>query len=285
MKKKMMAAALLWCGSIPVASEARDWPDAGGWSISESEDFCMMYLEYEGKGDTGLAVAIKTNGDVIAHISNSGWSAKKYQEYEITWELLGAASYTGPAFGSGERDESRKGFSAVFNPDFVDNFARATSLRVMRGDIVVDQLSLTGSAAAVAMTRKCVAHVKALRAAEQREKDRLAHIADDPFRIERTDAEAEKYGALNPTPRGNPGAWITPDDYPSSALREKRQGSVGFALAIGPDGSVSRCTLTSSSGSSDLDSETCRILSQRARFEPSDSGKTYRDAVDWRIPE
>jgi len=92
-------------------------------------------------------------------------------------------------------------------------------------------------------------------------------------------------------PKGRPGEWVTTDDYPARALREERQGTTGFRLTIGPDGSVTSCTVTSSSGSSDLDETACRLLPRRARFKPAlgTDGKpmadTYSSRIVWRIPE
>src|SRR3546814_985901 len=47
-----------------------------------------------------------------------------------------------------------------------------------------------------------------------------------------------KQAAKPASPRGNPGTWVTPDDYPSRALREEREGTTGFKLAIDANGKV-----------------------------------------------
>lgn len=72
----------------------------------------------------------------------------------------------------------------------------------------------------------------------------------------------------NPVPRGNPGRWVSNDDYPSRAIREEAQGTVRFTLTVGPDGRASDCQVTSSSGNSSLDETACRLLRQRSRFDP-----------------
>ena len=72
----------------------------------------------------------------------------------------------------------------------------------------------------------------------------------------------------NPVPKGNPGRWVSNDDYPSRAIREEAQGTVRFTLTVGPDGRASDCRVTGSSGNSSLDETACRLLRQRARFDP-----------------
>jgi protein TonB len=92
-------------------------------------------------------------------------------------------------------------------------------------------------------------------------------------------------------PKGNPGDWVTSDDYPPSALRNNEAGSTGFRLDIGPDGRVTNCTVTSSSGSPDLDQTACRLLPRRGRFTPAKDAAgngiatTYSSSVRWQIPK
>ena len=91
-------------------------------------------------------------------------------------------------------------------------------------------------------------------------------------------------------PRGNPGTWATTNDYPSRALREERAGTTGFKVNVGPDGRVTDCQITSSSGHADLDEATCANVRRRARFTPATDGEgqptsgTYSNRVRWVIP-
>lgn len=59
------------------------------------------------------------------------------------------------------------------------------------------------------------------------------------------------------------------DDYPVAAMRAEEQGTVGFHVDIAADGSVTRCRITSTSGSARLDQATCDILSVRAHYLPA----------------
>ena len=91
--------------------------------------------------------------------------------------------------------------------------------------------------------------------------------------------------------RANLASYITNDDYPSSALRNEEQGTTGFRLDVGADGRVSGCSVTASSGSSALDTATCRLLRSRARFTPAtdSTGAKTSDSVSgrirWQMPE
>jgi periplasmic protein TonB len=90
--------------------------------------------------------------------------------------------------------------------------------------------------------------------------------------------------------RGNLLNLFSSEDYPESALRSSAEGTTTVRLSIGTSGRVTGCDVVSSSGHSDLDNATCRILSSRARFTParnsdgSPTNDTYTQRVTWRLP-
>lgn len=97
--------------------------------------------------------------------------------------------------------------------------------------------------------------------------------------------------AVGAKPKGTPGEWVTPDDYPPGALRNNEAGVTGFKLDIDGSGKVTNCTVTASSGFPDLDQTACRLLPRRARFSPAKDASgagmasTYSSAVRWQIPK
>lgn len=81
------------------------------------------------------------------------------------------------------------------------------------------------------------------------------------------------------------------DDYPMEAIRNNQQGTVGYRLTVNRRGRVSDCAIVQSSGSKILDEQTCRILSNRARFQPARDvngkriGDTYSGRIRWELPK
>lgn len=91
-------------------------------------------------------------------------------------------------------------------------------------------------------------------------------------------------------PRGNPASWATDADYPQKAIVQEKQGTTGFRVTVGADGRVIDCTVTSSSGSPELDDATCKNVSRRARFKPAlangqPTQGTYSNRIRWVLPE
>ena len=94
----------------------------------------------------------------------------------------------------------------------------------------------------------------------------------------------------DPQPRRPAQAYVTADDYPPSALAQRQEGIVAFALEIAANGRVNQCVVVESSGSMALDAATCRIMRSRSRFTPAvDSNGnpavgSISDSVEWRLP-
>ncbi|MDE2412943.1 MAG: TonB family protein, partial [Sphingomonadales bacterium] len=100
-----------------------------------------------------------------------------------------------------------------------------------------------------------------------------------------------KFQPKNPTPKGNPGSWANSNDYPSGPLRRNEEGVTRFRVSVGADGRVASCDVTGSSGSSELDSTTCSLISRRGRFNPATNGEgeaiagSWSSSVRWQIPK
>lgn len=93
-----------------------------------------------------------------------------------------------------------------------------------------------------------------------------------------------------PTPLGNPGEWVTTEDYPTEALRQEWQGAVSFTLDVDKAGRVENCTVVVSSGHELLDVTACNLITQRAIFQPATDRRgrptvgRYSNRVRWAIP-
>lgn len=149
------------------------------------------------------------------------------------------------------------------------------------GDTLVDSLALKGSAAAISMVDRCLNAMRAVQAAGEHERQRFAHIPDDPFAGASTASVAA---------RGDASQWVTNDDYPSDALSAEAQGRVSVKYDVNTSGRVENCTIVSSSGNASLDRATCSALTRRGRYTPErgPDGSAIRItkdfSFDWKLP-
>jgi protein TonB len=92
--------------------------------------------------------------------------------------------------------------------------------------------------------------------------------------------------ARSAKPKGQNG-WAAriQSNYPPKAAREERSGRVGVRVSIGPDGRVTSCSVSSSSGSPDLDAAACDGMTRYARFDPAldDAGNPVSGAFSTAI--
>lgn len=82
-------------------------------------------------------------------------------------------------------------------------------------------------------------------------------------------------------------SYFSPNDYPTTALRQEASGRTEVRLIIDRTGRPVDCILMRRSGNQAIDSETCQVLLDRARFEPAKDvdGKPmkslYVTTVNW----
>ena len=74
---------------------------------------------------------------------------------------------------------------------------------------------------------------------------------------------------------------ISDADYPRRAFEAGIVGTVYLRFVVAPDGRVSDCAVTRSSGNAELDATTCRLIMQRFRYRPARNaqGKAIPDVI------
>ena len=84
--------------------------------------------------------------------------------------------------------------------------------------------------------------------------------------------------------RTNLVSYVRGYDWPS-AVPTNFRGDTAFTLDVGPNGRVTGCRITQSSGLSIIDATTCRIMYSRARFSPARDagGQPVADTISSRI--
>lgn len=94
-----------------------------------------------------------------------------------------------------------------------------------------------------------------------------------------------------PTPIGNEALWVTNADYPLDAWRAGEAGEVFYELKVDRASKVTGCTADEGTASARLKAETCRLLRERAQFEPARNAKgvaiasVYSGYTEWQRRE
>lgn len=163
---------------IPLPAAAQNWGEPGGWSVGQDDDRCLASMEFEGPGATEMSFSIELDGRSFVIITNYNWTITEDEQYELDY-LLSHTSYSGTAVGT--KTGIRSGFVTKFGPDFLEDLAKTSNFHVYRGDVLVDRLSMAGSAAAIGVLRRCIEAVRRTKDAEERERRRWEDIPQNPF--------------------------------------------------------------------------------------------------------
>lgn len=269
-----LLVAAIATATSPVQAAGFAGGDYGGWTVAKIDEACGMTMEYEGAGSTRLSIFERYDGRRFAIVDNDLWSAKEGEAFAIKAEL-GEWVYTLPAEGSTPTG-GRRGLLFLVSDDFLRDFAASSGLTLRRGQTLIDDLSLKGSAAGVGALKRCLEDLKQERAAAERERSRLSHIPGDPFAPAPSEREAIGLAPVVPSV----------DEFPSAALRSAATGQVHYRLIIGSDDKMKECRITEGSGVSALDQESCSLLARKkpwiGRGAVGGEDRHFTGVVDWR---
>lgn len=88
----------------------------------------------------------------------------------------------------------------------------------------------------------------------------------------------------------NPHEIVLTSDYPTNSIRAGDEGVTTFEVTLDRDAKATACKIIASSGHSELDDTTCRLVLERGRFElapgqtKSRQGSRYTNRIRWVLP-
>lgn len=260
----LAAVVSLW----PSLVSAKVFGHYGGWSVIRDENSCAMGAAFEGPGNTLVLLTRFVDDDLWLTIKNRNWSTQKGKEYRVSYRL-NDERYSATAFG--DRDEDGGALRTNFDLEFLADFALGDGLEIFLDGEKIESISLKGTLAATGGLNACVKTVWSGLSREEKDRIRFADIAKDPFASgTTTDLQKGVGGPVPPAPKGIY-EWATriQENYPSQALREGLEGTVGIRLTVSRIGRATDCIVTYSSGHTILDDSACSNAIRYSRFEPA----------------
>jgi len=94
--------------------------------------------------------------------------------------------------------------------------------------------------------------------------------------------------ATPPSPARLISGSISNSDYPAAAVRAEAEGTTRISLQVGPNGSVTGCSVAASSGNQALDTTACNLARRRFKFRPATRNGTpvagsYSASIRWQL--
>lgn len=242
-----LALAAAFAAAAPGLAVQPAAPEGPYWNVDHGELYCTL-ARYNGADQVNFGLrVIPGAGRTELVVTSRAWRRTPLhygQSADIVLEPGGrrfpARAYTGRL-----RSRDRVVLLTGLDPAFVDSFAEAGRIRLVRGDEVVEEIAFPRPGAAVRTLRDC---------------------------FDRTLGEWGVDVARRATLQSLPVAINIPfydGDYPDAALRDNAQGVAVIRLTVGADGRVSDCAAVRSSGNRELDYRSCQNFRAMGRFRPA----------------
>jgi len=166
---------------VPAAAQQYPTRTIGAWTVSASSDKagCFTTRTYAGDGSTTLLLGMTIDDGNHLSVLNENWSIKPQEQLKLTFRLT-TGGYTDQRV-VGMASDGKRGFVTNFEAKFPGYFASSKALHIFRGKVPVEKLDLTGSGAAIAELRRCVAVFKDAPVVIAPERTRSRDIPKDPF--------------------------------------------------------------------------------------------------------
>jgi TonB family protein len=266
---RYIALCLSSSALIAAPAQARDWGIVSGWYVTSGNQSCGIYSQQSSGSLSDVVILKRSDGSIVLQSENPDWNILFGTEARAKFKVDGR-NYTGASAISPSVRKPGRGIIAAFSSEFERELRGGKLLAIVIDDRVVGQVSLSGLGDAMARVQTCL--------------DDLRGGGKMPT------AGFDSIASKAPQPIGEKSSWVSLDDYPENAFRERREGTVGFKLLIGRNGRVENCAVTQSSGHTDLDIATCRGITRRARFQPAFDANgspvegSYDSRVSWKVP-
>lgn len=219
------------------------------WKLEPSDARCVAVRQY-GSSDKPITLALKASlhGNAIQlAILRSGYR-KSYAQTETKLEVDGQSFATTALSYPLGGDKRRVTHLINLDSDPSAALRTAKTLRVTVDEGINDDFPLGQTIGMWRGLQDCVARMRETWNIGVERASRIVRAAE----------------TLTPLP-----ALFTEDDYPVKAILAEQSGTTRIALMIDESGKVRDCTLIEASGIAVLDSRSCGIIMQRAKFTPS----------------
>lgn len=279
------AALALSAAPAQAQSGAITFVDLGRWTV----------LEYTGAGYCEMRLQGGLNGELVVRKS-AGRPGSLRIALDNANRFGGNVIFAFDDVQFGGSSMDGRTFAPSMDSSAIDaEFRKAERLSVIQGGATLASISLKSSAAGYRLLDQCADQwregffpPRQFRSAQsQAQPPATTQVpAAPPSRATRQPSRRQpaqqppaqaRRGPYEPNravaPR-NANNWIRPGDFRS--LPELRgDGVLMFSLSVSARGEVEECSVLKSTGSRDLDRTTCRLLQQRARFEPASDANGF----------
>jgi TonB family protein len=280
--------ALALAAAIPGVAVAKDRePEVltrtGKWVLEYNRDACHLFAEF-GEGDAQVVARFTRyqpgDGFDLALYGKRFRTADVRSEAKIDFGLAGAPVERGVTFGNAGK------LPAVFIGSMrVDGWSAGPQPAVPPRITPEQEAKVSGVTVAVGRRARFRLEFGSLGKP-------LAQMRDCSANLVRSwgyDPDVQAALLRPASPIVSPATWLSPNDYPSDAVRMGYNGIVQVRLDVDAEGRVAGCFVLARTSPDEFADTTCRAVSKRAKLQPAldATGRPVRSyflyKVNWQV--
>lgn len=222
----------------------------GAWQVDWSNERCVLTRNPGADNQVGFAIRLfpgATRPQLLAFVNTETTKLQVSKATKASLELQ-PAGFKSEIDVAPEPIAGGKVLILAFNgldARFMRHFSKADQLSFsVRGETMTVPLKNAG---------------KAMEALQQCVDETFVELGLDP----------KPLANLREPPTGEWQQLATPANYPQAALRARKSGVVIFRAIVDAKGNVTKCSVVESSGTKELDDQTCALVASKARFRPA----------------
>lgn len=267
MLRELLAVLVLAAPQVACATPVELMP-SGPWHVDYSRDSCNLLRDF--RDDSGVLMTLKIqqyepHGSLeVGLIGEGARFPSDYDPVEMTFQPGGKTKTSAVSF-SEVLDVGGKATPAITADGANPLGASTPGLQLPPAAspaqlAAMTEFTVTDLRAARSFDFQTGPLDQAFAALDACTADLVRHWGLDP---------AQQRTLTRPTPKGDPGGWVTTSDYPYSALVTGISASVHVRMMIGVDGKLTDCKVQDVHPAPVLGDHTCALLMKRARFHPA----------------
>ncbi|MGN3974847.1 TonB family protein [Tsuneonella sp. SYSU-LHT278] len=279
-----LAAALTGCCAPALGAESAALAPSKPWNLRYDEQACRLVRVF-GTGDEAVTFTLSRYGPSSGFELILAGKDLNPRGARLRYRFLPGADFEveeKPFYGSRPDGSTAWQFGGSLVPDVeartLEKLAGRAKSAAFRQAEVARSKAITGFEMHSGMKRSFVLQTGALdeafAALDTCIDDLVGSWGYDPVQVQSL--------TRGPEPKTNPGSWMNPADYPQGLSRQGVGGIVRFRLDVDDQGKPARCVVQAAFTDPAFEEAACKILMEKARFDPALDAQGNPVAAYWR---
>ena len=298
---KNFALVIIGLGLLSPAQAAAKEPiilaPSSPWHIHQSDDHCRLSRSF-GEGDAKVNfTGMKFSEDDALRMSFSGKSLKNRSDGSVKLQFHPHENYRMADYYAATSSDNSPAVVLHFPVRLYDDMEmtkdRTDAMKAGDHNFLSPPMTAEQGAAITHLefSGRGLPHLHMQFGRMDKVMEKLRECTDEMMTGWGLDMARHKTLQARAQPIGSPGDWVLSRDYPMLLAISGVRGLVNFRLMVDEQGQTSSCHIQQSTRPAEFDALVCKMMMQRAKFQPARDAEGqpmasyYRNTVHFSIPQ